>query len=262
MASVPATPLSSAKSNSTIKTGEYAERGDYHRVLDKNWKYYPVYVEKMRLVRDYLDGCSADERIADLGCGEGLLTEEYQGKGYDIFGLDFNFESKFVMRGDITNLDFDTDSLDRVLSLDVIEHLDFEQQVSAINEMYRVLKPGGHAMLSIPNLAHFASRCTFAGLGKLIRTSTIDRHKGDRPIGEYVDLCKQAGFRVLSRRGVFPTLPLLSIATYLAPSRVIAMHRLYNTVVRIPGICFLNLIEMRKDQSSSAAPPSSNQKAA
>ncbi|MEM7478861.1 MAG: hypothetical protein AAF483_28075, partial [Planctomycetota bacterium] len=71
------------EANASTKLGEYAERGEYHRTLDKKWKYYPVYVEKMRLVRRYLEGCSKQEKIADLGCGEGLLAEEYQNKGYD-----------------------------------------------------------------------------------------------------------------------------------------------------------------------------------
>ncbi|MEM7478135.1 MAG: methyltransferase domain-containing protein, partial [Planctomycetota bacterium] len=157
-----------------------------------------------------------------------------------------------------TKMHFKKESFDQVLCLDVVEHLDFDQQIAAISEIYRVLRPGGKALLTIPNLAHFASRCTFFTMGKLFRTSTIDRHPGDRPIREYIDLCKQAGFSLDSRRGLFPTLPLISVATYLAPSMVVPMHRVYNSIVRVPGICFLNMLELRKDSDGPTILPMSD----
>ena len=243
------------REDGSAKFGEYADRGEYHRHLDKTWKYYPVYVEKMRHVRHFLDACPKSQKIVDLGCGEGLLAEEYQKKGYDIVGLDANYESEYVLRGDITKMHFDSGSLDCVLALDVIEHLDFSQQTQAVDEIYRVLRPGGCALLSIPNLAHFASRVSCALTGRLIRTSTIDRHKGDRPIAEYLNLCRSAGLRVVSRRGLFPSLPVLSLLTYCVPGKVVGLHRLYNFVFRVPGFCFLNLVELRKEEEAPVIMP-------
>lgn len=226
-------------------SGEYEERGEYHRQLDRNWKYYPVYVQKMAFVGRYLQRQDRDAKIVDLGCGEGILVEEYRNKGFDIVGVDYNYESDCVLRGDITKLDFDDASTDLVMALDVIEHLDFEQQEQAIREIRRVLRPDGRALLTIPNLAHFASRVTFALTGKLLRTSTIDRHKGDRPIDEYIDLCKIHGLTVVNRRGLFPTFPLISALTCLAPSRVVGLHKLYNALPFPPGYCFLNILEVK-----------------
>ena len=225
--------------------GEYEERGEYHRQLDRNWKYYPVYVHKMAFVSKYLEQQPRDAKIVDLGCGEGILVEQYRNQGFDIVGVDYNYESDCVLRGDITKLDFDDASLDLVMALDVIEHLDFEQQEKAIREIRRVLRPEGRALLTIPNLAHFASRVTFALTGKLLRTSTIDRHKGDRPIGEYIDLCRNHGLKLVSRRGLFPTFPLISALTYLAPSRVVGLHKVYNSLLAPPGYCFLNVLELK-----------------
>ena len=38
----------------TIK-GEYKIKGEYHRNLDKKWKYYPIYIEKINFIKKYLD---------------------------------------------------------------------------------------------------------------------------------------------------------------------------------------------------------------
>lgn len=241
-------PLNSDGANTAkIATfGEYADKGEYHRTLDKNWQYYPVYVEKMRYVHRFLDGVDVKSKTIDLGCGEGLLVEEYHRRGYDIVGLDANYESKFVVRGDMTQLPFADNSYRQILCLDVIEHLAFEQQKKAVSEIQRVLHPEGRALISVPNLAHFASRASFALLGRLIRTSEIERHPGDRPIAEYLKLCSKAGLKLTKRKGLFPSFPLLSVLTVAAPGKVVWMHRLYNEVVRVPGICFLNLLEFQK----------------
>ena len=233
-----------AQPSTTAAFGEYAWKGEYHRQLDKNWKYYPIYVEKMRYVRRFLNHVDAQSTTIDLGCGEGLLVEEYQQRGYDIIGLDANYESECVIRGDMTKLTFGDNLFQQILCLDVIEHLDFEQQKRAISEIQRVLHPSGRALISVPNLAHFASRLTFMLLGRLIRTSEIERHPGDRPIAEYLQLCRNLGLSLTKRKGLFPTFPLLSVLTVKVPSRVVWMHRLYNALVPIPGICFLNMLQL------------------
>ena len=70
-----------------------------------------------------------------------------------------------------------------------------------------MLKKRGKLILSIPNLAHLASRISFLLTGKLIRTSSIERHKGDRPICEYIELLKELNFKI-RRRNIFPTFPI------------------------------------------------------
>ena len=226
--------------------GEYRTRGEYHKHLDKKWKAYPIYILKMEYIRKYLDKVSKSLKIADLGCGEGVLVEEYKKKGYDIIGVDYNYSSEYVVRGDITKLKFKNDSFDLVLALDVVEHLNFDEQKKAISEIQRILKNGGKALISIPNLAHFASRVAFLLLGKLIRTSTIERHKGDRPINEYINLIKENNFKIIGRKGIFPTFPIISAATYFAPGKVVWMHRIYNKLIGIPNICIINILEIRK----------------
>lgn len=230
---------------STKRTGEYLQKGDYHLHLDPRWPYLPVYLEKMKEVRSFLDRYGRKKKIIDLGCGEGVLVEEYRRKGFNITGLDLNFQSKFVKKGNLLNPKLPRNHYDIILCLDVIEHLHFREQKTAISNMARMLKPGGKLLITIPNLAHFASRFTFLLMGKLIRTSKIERHVGDRPIGEYLQLLRPH-FTIKKRKGLFPTLPLISALTYLVPSKTIRLHQLYNRLFGYPNWCLLNVVICEK----------------
>ncbi len=225
--------------------GEYAHRGDYHVHPEKDWPYLPVYLEKMAMARRFLDSCSPQDIIYDMGCGEGVLVNEYRQKGYQITGLDLNYLSEFIVQGDFLNSGLADASVDVILCLDVIEHLFFPQQERALAEFARMLKPGGRALVTVPNLAHLASRVAFFFSGRLVRTSSIERHPGDRPVGEYIRLIEKH-FRIRQRKGFFPTFPVISMFTVIMPSSVIWMHRLYNRLLAYPNWCFLNAFVLEK----------------
>jgi len=53
-----------------------------------------------------------------------------------------------VTKGDICDMPFGDGSQDLVLATDIVEHLDNDKK--AIGEIYRVLKPGGYALLTVP----------------------------------------------------------------------------------------------------------------
>ncbi len=230
----------------TERDGEYQVKGDYHRELDTEWKYYPVYVAKMQYIAGFLSKIPKNTRILDAGCGEGVLVEEYRHAGYDIRGLDQNYASEYVVKGDIKNIPFDDGTFDLVLCLDVLEHLHYDDQFRALVEIHRILKTNGTLLLAIPNLAHFASRISFLFTGRLLRTSSSDRHPGDRPIQEYLQVISEGGYQVMNRKGIFPTLPLTSLLTYCFPGRVMPLHRLVNRILPYPNWCFLNIIVCRK----------------
>jgi len=75
--------------------------------------------------------------------GVGVIGSEYLGDG-KVGGLDY----EGIRHEDTTRLSFDSDSLDCVLSFDVLEHIpDYK---CALHEMIRCLRPGGILLLSAP----------------------------------------------------------------------------------------------------------------
>jgi ubiquinone/menaquinone biosynthesis C-methylase UbiE len=224
-----------------IPTGEYAERGEYHRELSPDWSFYPTYLAKLDYVKRYLSALPAGTRVLDAGCGEGVLVEGFRDR-LAIEGLDANYASAHVRQGSLTALPYEDASFEGALCLDVLEHLTFADQPRAIAELVRVLAPGGELLVTVPNLAHLQSRVHFALTGRLIRTASVAKHPGDRPASEFVALLTAAGLRVVERRGIFPTVPVLARFIRRSPARLRWLHDLLTTTVPVPGWCFLNVI--------------------
>jgi ubiquinone/menaquinone biosynthesis C-methylase UbiE len=110
-----------------------------------------------RLVFSHLN--DADRCVADVGCGEGITTEKAAAlfPGKRIYGVDHLLENLRIcsahritaIGGDIYNLPFGSGSVDCVLLLEVVEHL--ENAPLALAEIVRVLKPCGRMILMVPN---------------------------------------------------------------------------------------------------------------
>ena len=113
-------------------------------------------------------------QILDLGCGYGGLIYLAQKMGYqNIKGVDASMEQiqaaqKLGIRN-VEQLDiFDTlkkeldGNLDVVITIDVIEHFNKNELITLIDEVQRVLKPGGRWIIHVPNgESPFASRNFF-----------------------------------------------------------------------------------------------------
>ncbi len=229
-----------------VRGGEYAARGDYHRTLDPSWDYYPTYLAKLAAVRAYLNALAPGTRVLDAGCGEGVLVDEYAGT-LRITGVDAHYASARVTTGSLMALPCPDGSFDRALCLDVLEHLAYADQPRALAELHRVLVPGGELFVSIPNLAHLQSRIQFLLRGRLIRTASELKHPGDRPAFEYLQLARRAGFTLVRRRGIFPTVPILTRLVRRHPRALAPLHRAMTALLPVPGWCFLNLLTLRRD---------------
>ena len=229
-----------------VRRGEYAARGDYHRTPDPTWDYYPTYIAKLAAVRTYLDALPAGTRVLDAGCGEGVLVAEYADR-LAITGVDANYASDRVTHGSLVALPYGDATFERALCLDVLEHLSYEDQPRALAELQRVLKPSGELLVSVPNLAHLQSRVQFLLRGRLIRTASEYKHPGDRPVVEYLQLARRAGFTLIRRRGIFPTVPVLTHLVRTHPRALAPLHRALTALLPVPGWCFLNLLTFRRD---------------
>jgi SAM-dependent methyltransferase len=96
-------------------------------------------------------------RLLENGCGLGLYLEHLDPLGCETVGLEFDIsraqeakkKSTNVIGGAGENLPFPTGSFDLILSNEVIEHVNDDSE--AIQEMIRVLVPGGRLILFCPN---------------------------------------------------------------------------------------------------------------
>jgi SAM-dependent methyltransferase len=229
------------KQTTYYRSWEYAEKGDYHRDLDPNWSYTPTYLRKMAFIRRLIQQLPAGARVLDAGCGEGVLVEEFRNQGRLIEGLDLNYESECVQQGSVLALPYAANSFDRVLLLDVFEHLSFIDQPLALTEVHRVLRGDGQLIASIPNLAHCNSRFRMFFKGGLDRTDIETNHPGERPYEENKHLLQQAGFNILNIKGITLTLPLVYRRLICRqPAAFRWLHDLLEPLA-VPSLAMLNI---------------------
>jgi ubiquinone/menaquinone biosynthesis C-methylase UbiE len=103
------------------------------------------------------------DKVLDIGCGNGRLYQLFSDLSIDYTGMDNsegqlgmarkNYpEAKFVL-GEMTKLPFADSFFDVIYCIATFHHLpDEELRLQALNEMKRVLKPGGHILMTNWNL--------------------------------------------------------------------------------------------------------------
>jgi SAM-dependent methyltransferase len=95
--------------------------------------------------------------VLDNGCGIGQYVEHLLPYAGRVFGLEYEIErarearqrSELILRGAGEHLPFPNDSLDVILSHEVLEHVVDDR--AAVEEMVRTLRPGGRLVLFAPN---------------------------------------------------------------------------------------------------------------
>lgn len=246
-----ATTVANVEDTASFRDWEYERLGDYHRDLDPNWAYTPTYLGKMRHVRAFMKGIVPGSKVLDTCCGEGVLVDTYRHRGFDIVGLDLNYESERVTRGDVRDMPYPDESFDAVMFLDALEHVPLADQPGALKEIRRVLKPGGMMLLTVANLAHLNTRVRLLLKGQLDRTDIAVNHLGERPMHENEALIRGAGFEILKRSGVTLTVPYVYrglICKHAA--RLRWLHDLLEPLGRLfPGGTMLNVFTCRKPAS-------------
>jgi SAM-dependent methyltransferase len=108
-------------------------------------------------------------RALDLGAGQGALSGALRRRGFEVIAADINTDqfraagvacAKLDLNGP---LPFPDAGFDLVLAIEVLEHL--ESPRAFLREIFRVLRPGGLAVISTPNIASVPSRVFFLVTG-------------------------------------------------------------------------------------------------
>jgi 2-polyprenyl-3-methyl-5-hydroxy-6-metoxy-1,4-benzoquinol methylase len=117
--------------------------------------------EQVKVYLPVLNDAGITNDILDVGCGRGELLEVLRDAGLEAKGIDTNLiqvercqalSLDVVEREALTHLrSLPDESLNAVTALHFAEHLPFENLVSFLDEVGRILRPGGLVILETPN---------------------------------------------------------------------------------------------------------------
>lgn len=170
-----------------------------------------------QLFRRYRFRNNNNAKMLDLGCGTGVLQEEFEEK-FDVpaYGIDTSKKAiayckkrglrKVKLSGG-ESIPFRKEFFDVVTAIDVLEHID--DDIKALREIKRVLKKKGLAILLVPAHPYLWS------------TRDISlHHKRRYKVRELENKCKREGFKLLATKNVDCALYLLfSFICFLAPKK-------------------------------------------
>ncbi len=165
-----------------------------YRFEDSYW----WFVARRKLIATLLGDLQLPKTIdiLDIGCGTGAMLDELQNFG-EVTGADFSPEAlsfcgkrgkrgnaKYrLVRADIRSLPFEDASFDIVTAMDIVEHIDRDKD--AMSEIYRVLKPGGRLLATVPAYMSLWSEHDHA----------LHHHRRYTAHG-FRDLARRAGFAI------------------------------------------------------------------
>ena len=155
-----------------------------------------------RVVTDMLQGVKFrdgrfSDKILDVGCGTGFVSQLYP--NFDVIGIDTSVEmlkrNPYTrLRARAESLPFPDNHFDWVVCRSLLHHLEYPS--TGLQEMVRVLKPGGKWVAWEPNLSVFND--WIRKLSKL--TKRFSHWHKNFPPAELVRMIQQAGLTITQRR--------------------------------------------------------------
>ncbi|MCP4166369.1 MAG: class I SAM-dependent methyltransferase [Chloroflexi bacterium] len=125
---------------------------------DKHWWFATRTRAILALLDKYAGPGKQGRKVLDVGAGAGNMMHQLGQYGDEITGLEYNpkpivvaNERGFDVReGTATDMPFDAGMFDIVALLDTVEHIADESAV--LNETFRVTRPGGFMVVTVPAL--------------------------------------------------------------------------------------------------------------
>ncbi len=118
---------------------------------DQQYRQFQAYQGSLLVSFLQQQGIDLQQRVLDLGCGNGGYTQALGAAGAQVIALDRIRPLKpvlFFIQGDAITLPFADESLPFVFCASLIEHVPHPRRLLA--EIRRILYPGGSAYISFP----------------------------------------------------------------------------------------------------------------
>lgn len=195
------------------------------------------------------------ETVVNLGCGLGQQAVIYSGSFKRMVGVDLMQErldaSKVLLAekgvtnyetvcAPVENTGLPAESFDKALAIDIIEHL--PEPMALLDEAYRLLKPGGLLLVSVPAM-HDRYVHGIKAIGRLFGRKTknlpqghLDAHNTDISLRKWLKLMRRSKLETVSYRAttLFPPLHLFGLPRLWFTSRFI--HAIDTRLCRLPGL--------------------------
>ncbi|MFA5032818.1 MAG: class I SAM-dependent methyltransferase [bacterium] len=205
---------------------ELQEKLDRH--LDyKNFNTRFLHRQRINSFLEITKSISNVNRALDIGCGTGIYSELLLGVSKEIFATDIKKtvlfpknKSSFIQM-DLQMLGFKENTFDFIVCSEVLEHI--ENLNSGLKEIYRILKPNGIVLISVPNKTSIfwvKNYIKFYFTYFFNKAPSIIRQEYKKHIDfsafKLIKLMKSMGFNILNVYGVFLMLCPIKIIEYFA----------------------------------------------
>ena len=151
------------------------------------------YRQLCRYLRDHTDFGSSRVRLLDIA--PIWCFQEFCRSFQTIDYMSIDIASPMAMRRmDITDLEFKDDFFDCIICYHVLEHVDEDEK--ALHELFRVLKPGGWAIIQVPTLTEETierSEMTESEIEEILK---FDDHRRSYGWRDFPVFLETAGFEV------------------------------------------------------------------
>jgi SAM-dependent methyltransferase len=128
----------------------------------RHLKTIPRFPQLISLFENHL---TPKSEVLEAGCGMGRWIVYLRERGHNVIGIDYSRNAVTSIKeydgsirlnlGDVMDLPYKDDTFDVYLSFGVIEHVEVNRE-QILKEAYRVLRPGGLLIVSVPLVNNLA----------------------------------------------------------------------------------------------------------